>query len=108
MDSIDFSVLIGNAIDNAIEATQSVKTHDKVINITIMTKNSNLLIIVKNPVDAKIDTQNLATTKKEFELHGFGVLQMTNLVEKYGGDIFFECDDKQFKTTIILNNNANE
>lgn len=108
MDSIDFSVLIGNAIDNAIEATQSVKTHDKVINITIMTKNSNLLIIVKNPVDAKIDTQNLVTTKKEFELHGFGVLQMTNLVEKYGGDIFFKCDNKQFKTTIILNNKANE
>lgn len=53
----------------------------------------------------KIDISNLISTKADSESHGYGILQMRSLAKKYNGDIFFDCNDEQFKTTIILNYN---
>lgn len=105
VDTIDLSVIMGNAIDNAIEATEKVDSNDKIIDISIISRNYSLVIIIKNPVLYKIDVNNLISTKEERESHGLGILQMQSLSEKYNGNVFFDCNDEQFKTTIVLNCN---
>lgn len=108
IDAVDFSVLLGNAIDNAIEATEKTTKHNKVVDVNIITKNANIVMIVKNPVDKIVDTNNLLTTKSKNQYHGFGLLQMKNLAQKYNGEILLDCSEKEFKTTIYLNNADNE
>ncbi len=105
IDTIDLSVIMGNAIDNAIEATEKLSSNHKAVDISIISKNYSLIIIIKNPVPHKIDISNLISTKADSESHGYGILQMRSLAKKYNGDIFFDCNDEQFKTTIILNYN---
>ena len=104
IDDIDFSIILGNAIDNAIEATEKTKLHKKEVDISIIAKNSNIVIVVKNPVDKRVDTNNFSTTKSNSEMHGFGILQIMTLVKRYQGETFFDCDDKTFKMTAIINN----
>lgn len=108
IDAVDFSVLLGNAIDNAIEATEKTTKYDKVVDVNIITKNANIVMIIKNPVDKIVDTNNLLTTKSKNQYHGFGLLQMKNLAQKYNGEILLDCSEMEFKTTIYLNNADNE
>lgn len=108
IDAVDFSVLLGNAIDNAIEATEKTTKHNKVVDVNIITRNANIVMIVKNPVDKIVDTNNLLTTKSKNQYHGFGLLQMKNLAQKYNGEILLDCSEAEFKTTIYLNNADNE
>ncbi len=102
IDPIDLSVLLGNALDNAIEATAKQTTRPKTIFIFITYKQENLLMIIKNPVDSLIDTTNLETTKQDKPHHGFGILQMKQLAKKYNGEVFLECTEEQFKTSILI------
>ncbi len=102
IDPIDFSVLLGNALDNAIEATAKQTTHPKTIFVSIAYKQENLLMVIKNPVDSLIDTTNLESTKQNKNHHGFGILQMKQLAQKYNGEVFFECTQEQFKTSILI------
>ena len=105
VDTIDLSVIMGNAIDNAIEATEKLNSNDKIIDISIISRNYSLVIIIKNPVLHRIDVNNLISTKEDKDSHGLGVLQMQSLSKKYNGEVFFDCNDEQFKTTIVLNCN---
>ena len=105
IDTIDFSVLFGNAIDNAIEATKNSKSQNKVISISVISKNSSLILVFRNPVDEKINIKNLNTTKLDKKQHGFGILQIRSLAEQYNGEVFLECSEQEFKTTIIINHN---
>lgn len=104
-DPIDLAILLGNALDNAIEATKKEQNHPKIVSISIVYKQNNMLIVIKNPVDYKIDVTNLESTKVDKKRHGFGILQIKHLAQKYNGDVFFECTNTQFKTSILLGTN---
>ncbi len=104
IDTIDLFIILGNALDNAIEATHKVKNHSKVITVSAKNQGDSLLIVVKNPVDNMVDVTQLISSKTDFDNHGFGIIQMKNLTQKYNGDVFFECTEEQFKTTILTNN----
>lgn len=105
IDTIDFSVLFGNAIDNAIEATINSEKQNSTIDISVISKNSSLILVFKNPVDKKIDIKNLSTSKFDKRKHGFGILQIRSLAAQYNGEVFLECSEREFKTTVIINNN---
>lgn len=104
VDGVDLAILLGNAIDNAVEASDAVITHEKVVKIQLVTKNSILVIVVNNPVDKVVDIGNMTTTKLEKQSHGFGRMSMMRVAQKHGGDVSFECSDSSFKLTIILSN----
>ncbi len=100
---IDLAVLIGNAIDNAIEATAQVeKEQDKIIEISAKVNNSQLIISIINPTDKDVDVLNLSTNKKDTYNHGFGILTMIQIVQKYQGDVVFNYENKKFETIIYI------
>ncbi len=107
-DAIDFAVLLGNALDNAIEAAQRMPKGNREVWLSIITKGGTVAIIIRNPVEKKLDVNRLMTTKEDARSHGFGMLQMRHLTRKYGGELLLDCDDEEFKTTIIVNNASNE
>ena len=102
---IDLSIIVGNALDNAIEASQRLtNSQEKKVTVQIKVHNDNIVIIIKNNVVANVDTNNLHTTKREKGRHGFGIASIKQLVEKYEGDVVFTCENLIFETRIMLRN----
>ena len=105
ISAIDLAVILGNALDNAIEAAANVSDCTKrTINLLVAIKNKSVVIKIKNPVDREIDVNNLRTTKENPSMHGFGIISMKQLAEKYDGDVTFHCSNMEFTTSIILSN----
>lgn len=91
MDSVDFSSLLNNLLDNAIEA--AVQSEGKKMEVIISNQKGFDSIVVKNSIDHSVLTDNpgLKSTK-DGEGHGFGVIQIKKITEKYNGmtDIYEE------------------
>ena len=105
LDPIEFAVLLGNALDNAIEATTALQTNPKTISIHIVFQAATMITIIENPIMKKVDVNNLVTNKADPLLHGYGIPQMKSIAQKYNGDVFFDSTDCKFKTSIIISNN---
>ena len=84
MDSVDFSALLNNLLDNAIEAAQNSKV--KKLEVAIAKQKGYEIITVKNTIDASVLENNpdFITTKQE-EGHGFGMKQIQKITDKYDG-----------------------
>lgn len=105
VDSIDLSILLGNALDNAIEATTKVPSPNrKTIALLIVLKDDIINIVITNPVVKNIDSNHLETDKKEKQLHGYGIINMRTILKRYAGSLIFSCHDLIFRTTILLPN----
>ena len=102
---VDFAIILGNALDNAIEASAKIaNSDDRIVSISISVKNKSLIISIINPVAHDVDINHLITTKQQSNLHGFGILSMKNVASKYHGEIAFQCENKMFTTHILLMN----
>lgn len=86
MDSVDFSALLNNLLDNAISA--SGNSTEKRLEVVISNRNGFDSIMVKNSIDASVLLENpdLKSTKQG-ENHGFGMVQIRKITEKYQGMI---------------------
>ena len=103
IDHLDLAVLIANILDNAIEATMQVP-NNKHISFSLITDNDNIVILTQNPTVNDIDTTHLMTTKKDKKHHGFGLMSVKSIAQKYNGNYVFECADGIFTSTIVLFN----
>ncbi len=99
--NIDLCVLLGNALDNAVEGCGGEKPQ---IYLDIRRKENFLLIDVRNTIQASVLENNpaLKTTKKDHTMHGMGIASMRNLAEKYCGTIEFGEEDGFFVCSILL------
>lgn len=107
ISDIDIAVLLGNALDNAIEAAAQVPDDMRNIDLLITVQNKSLIIYIKNPVSDNIDINNLTSKKRDSINHGFGIISMKQIVDNYHGDIVFNCEDHIFEANIILPNITN-
>ncbi len=102
VSGIDFSVLLGNAIDNAIEALEKTDIKEKNIDIRIFVTNEQMMLSVANMVEENVEINALRSTKEG--MHGYGILSMKAIAEKYNGSITFSCENKLFKVIMLLSN----
>ena len=106
--AVDLSIVLGNAIDNAIEATLNIPDETKrVIHVYIYNTERQLMIYVKNNVVENVSISSIEeTTKEDKLLHGYGILNMRQIAQKYNGAVTFKCENNVFNTAIILTNGA--
>ena len=107
IEPYDLVGILGNLLDNAIEATE--KSKDKIVRIESDFRNDFSVIIVSNSCvnTPKLDNSKLpSTTKNNKRLHGFGLKSVQKTVKKYNGDISFDYDyeTKTFLVTIMIEN----
>lgn len=92
MKSIDFSALLTNMLDNAIEGSK--KADNPEIHIVIQQNRGYESICVKNRIQRSVleHNPNLESTKEQKEEHGMGVGKIKEITEEYGGmcDIYEE------------------
>lgn len=104
IDPIDLCVMIGNLLDNAIEACKLISRNEKFISVFTASSTNNLIVSVKNDISNKVDTNNLTTSKSNKKHHGLGLSRVRELVEKYNGNIDINCTDSSFEVNIIISN----
>jgi two-component system sensor histidine kinase AgrC len=105
VSEIDLCVIIGNLLDNAIEA--NMRGEDEVrrfIRVYIDVKADQLYISVTNASSggrAK-KVQGRYVSSKEGKNHGFGLMRVDRIVDKYGG--YMKCRDEEgaFTSEILL------
>lgn len=101
----DLCVILGNTLDNAIEACEKLQSEDKTIISVICNCNSGFLFLtITNPISEKVVISNnhIATTKEDKTLHGFGLYSLSSVVKKYHGDMELKATDSQFTAEINL------
>ncbi len=105
VDLLELGVLIGNALDNAIEATENIEdSADKTIFASIITMGGRIVVSVENPVKAEIDTKRISTAKSDKINHGYGLKSIKTIAQKYEGDVFVSCEGNIFTTSINICN----
>lgn len=103
IDHLDVAVLIANLLDNAIEATSAVKEQRKIF-FSILTDKDSLIVLSCNPTVNTFKGRPPESTKKDKKHHGFGLLSVQSIVEKYHGTCHFECENGIVTTTTVLHN----
>ena len=100
----DLSIILGNLLDNAIEACQKITEGKRRISLEMIQKGDFLNVTVINTIAQQvlIEKGMIRTTKKQKELHGFGIENIEETAAKYNGTISFEQDDNSFTASVIL------
>ncbi|MGN0462104.1 MAG: sensor histidine kinase [Ruminococcus sp.] len=99
----DICVIIGNLLDNAIEACVKLEDCDKrFIRIYIGLLINQLYISVSNSVGGEIKKQGKTYFTTKNENHGFGLKRIDKIVSKYGGYINRQDETDVFATEIMI------
>lgn len=103
---IDLIIILGNIIDNAIDAVSKMYDNNKFINLTIKQVNTYLLIKCLNPYYEKPIEKNgqLLTTKSDPSLHGIGLMNVMDSCKKYNGECKYAYGDNEFHIEILVPN----
>lgn len=100
IDMRDIGTVLGNTLDNAIEACSMLEKGDKLIIINIYCKNNNMTIYIKNPKNVTGTAIN--TWKKDKDNHGLGLKSVRKIVSKYNGIITNEDKNTYYEVNIMM------
>ena len=108
-ENADLSIVLGNILDNALEANSS----EGKIFLSMKYEKSILFIFLKNTYDRPINRHKdgeIVTNKADASNHGIGLKSVRKITEKYYGASIIEIDEKEFvmKISMIAPDNKND
>jgi signal transduction histidine kinase len=105
-DAIEAASLLGNLLDNAMEACERVKEKTPsaplFINVNIAPQSGHLCIKIDNTAFAPKLRRKRYLTSKDNRKYGFGMEQIDRIVNLHGGRIYRKFEDETFSTTIFI------
>ena len=104
IDPIDICIILGNSLDNCIEACERIKNGNKQIEISIIYDDNSVICKIMNTVEKrKIDI--FKTLKKDKLYHGFGIENINSALSKYKNiSRYLQTEDKFIFSFVIFNN----
>ena len=112
IQSYDIGVMIGNALDNAMEACRKLKAEDPeaetFIRLTSFKKGKMIFIEVENSFNGRVvkkkQSEFPVTDKTDKREHGIGLLNIKHTAEKYHGAVDWSVDGKVFTLSVMMKN----
>ena len=101
----DLCVILGNTLDNAIEACQKLPANkQKTISVISNCSSGFWFLTIHNPIvkSVAIHNNHVATTKSNKTLHGFGLYSLHSVVKRYDGEVRLSSTDDCFTVEIDL------
>ena len=123
IQSYDIGVILGNALDNAIEACQRlVQVHPQArpfIRLASFQRGKYFFLEVENSFDGKLKRNSRsefpATLKEEQQIHGIGFANMKKTAEKYDGAVDYSVEGNPgtpgfaiFTLSIMMKNSSRQ
>lgn len=105
LSDLSFSSLIGNLLDNAIEACRKITSGNTEIHFEIKPWKQMLHIFCSNSSDGKYlkgSEGHLLSTKRDKNHHGIGIRRIRQIVEQTGGTCQFRAEDDGFAVNIMI------
>lgn len=103
LEGNDMCVLLGNLLDNAIEAVQDLPEKFRPIHIVMKTANNIFIMEIQNPYEGKrhVIEGKYKTTKEDKDVHGIGLESVERIVNHYQGALEIVDDGHNF--SVIVN-----
>ena len=101
----DLYVILGNALENALEASEKVPQEERLIELSLVYKNGDLRIGIRNRYveEPRKDSQGtFLSSKNNSEYHGIGLYSIRETVKKYHGFMDIHTENKIFSLVIVI------
>lgn len=103
ISEVDLSLIIGNLMDNAMEACMKMKEEEKrFIRIYVDILKGQLYIYIMNSVGDCLKKAGGKYLSTKDGNHGFGLMRLDNIVKKYNGYLNRQDETDVFVTEIML------
>jgi len=96
---VDLCALLGNALDNAIEAAEQAA--DKTVALRCRAEKGLFMLRLENAYVGEVPA-GLATTKADKGSHGFGLVGMREIAARYGGSLEARAAGGRFQLVVCL------
>ena len=102
----DLYVILGNALENALEASEKVPREEgRLIELSLVYKNGDLRIGIRNRYaeEPRKDSKGTFLSSKIYsEYHGIGLYSIRETVKKYHGFMDIHTENKIFSLVIVI------
>ncbi len=102
IQNLDFSVLLGNLLENAIEGASHAPIGNRNISLVVFCSGKMLAIVVDNGFDGHVRQQNGVYLSTKESHTGIGLQSIESIARKYGGGVEIERDATQFHVAVML------
>lgn len=98
---VDVTIVLANLLDNAMEACNQMPQTEQWVSVQILHGRGVLSICIINPSrPVKIAGGQIATTKPDPLLHGFGLRNVVDILNKHQAEYTFSFEDGRFIFTV--------
>ncbi len=112
IQSYDIGIILGNALDNAMEACRKLKAKEPsaeaFIRISSFQKRELFFLKVENSFDGRLVRRRQeefpVTDKADRENHGIGLANIKSTAEKYQGTMDFKVKGRVFILSVMMKN----
>lgn len=102
----DICAVLGNSLDNAIEACRRIEDQslNREIELSMNYRDSYLVIVVTNTIDKPPQKEGkfFRSSKDTPGLHGLGMQSIERTVRKYNGNMVVKHDSSRFTLEIVM------
>jgi len=95
----DLCALLGNALDNAMEAARQAA--DRRITVRCRAEKGLFMLRVENALAGEV-RPGLSTTKADPSAHGFGIAGMREIAQRYGGSLDAGVRESRFELVVCF------
>lgn len=104
MPEYDFFTVLGNLLDNAVEAAVKCRAGERAVRLHMKSANDMFLLTLENTYETEPQKKKGAflSSKEEKEKHGWGLINAREIVERNGGIVKIEYGNHVFLARIIF------
>lgn len=102
VSDVDLCIILGNILDNAIEACNQIETQKRFIRIYIVINGQQLYISVQNAAKEDLNFEEKNYISKKRGNHGLGMKRVAAIIEKYEGYLKLSNEVGIFGTEITI------
>lgn len=102
--SVDLTAILGNLLDNALEAAETAPEPQRFLHLTIRRIHAMLVLKVENGTGSVPIRENgaLRTAKADKAMHGWGLKSVQTAAERYDGTLSTSYQDGVFRAVVTL------
>ena len=105
MAEYDIFYVLGNLLDNAIEAIEKCDENNRYVNVKVINKNSMFRLYIENSYEIepmKKGKQFLSMKENGRNEHGWGIENVREIVRRYKGMLDIQYENQNFSVDLVL------